>query len=500
MRENTNKAIAINSVILYIKLAIITITGLLTTRFALKALGVTDFGLFSVIGGIISFVGIFNTIMLTTSNRFLSVAIGRGIDSEINEQFNINLSIHTVIAVLTLLVAIPLGDIYIYHYINFDGDIESAITIFHYTIIGAVISFIGVPFTGFLVAKEKFLIFSIADSASHILKMLIAYILIFHFDNKLSIYAFTQAGLTAITSFVYFAYCWYKFGKYMRFRLVKNVRKYKEILGFSSWVAFGAFATIGRNQGAVLLVNAFFNTAMNTALGLANSVNMLLTQAAGTISQPMAPQITKSYASGNIERTRQLLVMSTKYTFVVMLVISTPFLARPEWLFTLWLGQVPPYVIEFSRLIIIDALVLSLNSGISNIIFASGKIKLYQVAINSLRLLSIVAAFIILKNGAPAYSVLIVYILFSLLIIITTQIVLHVTLGYSNSELIKKSYVPTLFSALVFLPFFFIRIFEFPFLDLLVKEGILLVIIYFIALSKTEKDKILLLIKKIIKR
>lgn len=155
MNENTNRAIAINSIILYFKLAIITVTGLLTTRFALQALGVNDFGLFSVIGSIISFITIFNTIMVATSNRFISVALGKGNNEVVNEQFNLCFLIHVVIAIFTLLIFIPLGDYYIKNYLNYTGDISTAVDVFRFSVIGSVISFIGVPYNGLLVAKKS---------------------------------------------------------------------------------------------------------------------------------------------------------------------------------------------------------------------------------------------------------------------------------------------------------------------------------------------------------
>lgn len=496
MKENTNKSIAINSIILYIKLLIITITGLLTTRFALQALGVIDYGLFSVVGGIISFVGIFNTVMLSVSNRFISVEIGKGDIKSINEQFNINLFIHVAIAILTLLLAIPLGDWYIYKYVNYAGDISNAISVFHYSVIGAIISFVGVPYNGVLIAKERFLIFSIAESFSHIVKMIIAYILIFHFENKLGVYAFSQAGLTAITTFIYYFYCKLHFSEIVKIKLCKKWQKYKEVFKFAGWVAFGAFATIGKNQGAALLINSFFNTIMNTALGLANTVSMLINQASSAIAQPIAPQITKSYASGDFNRCNELLIWSTKFTFFVTLIITLPFFTNADWIFTIWLGQVPPYLRQFTTLIIIDTLVLSLNSGISNIIFASGNIKNYQVITNVIRISSILAAFLVLKMGAPAFSLLYVYIIFSIVIVFSNQWILHRTLQYDNSVLFKKSYLPSLLVFLCLIPLFIIRVNIHPILQIIAQELYLIIVILIVGITSVERYHLIRFFKK----
>ena len=181
MQENTNRAIAINSIILYGKLAITTICSLLTTRFALQALGVVDYGLYAVLGGIISFISIFNTIMLSTSNRFIAVAIGKGDMDEANKQFNVNLSIHVAIAVFVLLIAYPIGDWYIPRYVNYEGPLSNAMMVYCISILCSAMSFVGVPYNGLLMAKEKFIVFSFVDVVSHILKLIVAWLLVFHF-------------------------------------------------------------------------------------------------------------------------------------------------------------------------------------------------------------------------------------------------------------------------------------------------------------------------------
>lgn len=494
MIENTNRTIAINAVILYIKLFLITICGLLTTRFALNALGVNDFGLFSLLGSIITFISVLNTVMISTSNRFISVAIGKGELRNINEQFNICRIIHVGIAILTFVVAIPLGDFYIQNYLHYDGSLSKAIDVYYLTIVGSIISFIGVPYNGLLIAKEKFLVFSITEVFTHTFK-LGATLLLFYFEEKLLIYAFIQGLMTATPTIIYHFYCRKKYSDIIAFIIPRDLKKYKEIFLFSGWVAYGAFATIGKSQGAQILVNSFFNTVMNTALGIANTVNGLLVTFAGSIAQPIMPQITKSYVAGNYLRCNDLLVMSTKYTFLLTLFISTPFLFGSHWILSIWLDKLPPYVLSFTSLVIVDTLVSSLNSGISNLIFASGKIKLYQISINTLRLLSIIVAYIALKFGCPAHTLLFVYILFSVIIFFVGQWVLHHTLNYDNHILWKHSYFPSFMVIVLMLPLFFVKIIPVDWMNIILIQIILLFIIMFIGLSKKERNSISKIIK-----
>jgi O-antigen/teichoic acid export membrane protein len=500
MQENTNKSIAINSIIMYVKMGISTICSLLTTRFALLALGISDFGLFSVLGGIISLINIFNTIMLSTSNRFLSVAVGKGNSSEINKIFNVNLSIFLLIALIVLLFAFPIGHWYIHNYLSYAGDINNAKMVFDISIIGSVISSVGIPYNGLLIAKEKFIVFSSVDILTHIVKLAVAYLLIYFFDSKLLIYTITLALMTALPTFVNAFYCKSRYPEYVSFRIIKDKKEYYQVLNFSGWVAYGAIATVGKQQGAALLVNVFFSTVMNAALGIATSINAYILLFTYGITQPIAPQITKSYAIGNSERTNDLLVMSSKAAFLITLLVSLPFLVSCNWILSIWLREVPAYAVSFTLLLIIDSIINSFNQGISNLLFASGKIKLYQLLINTLRIFAIIVAYYVLKAGHEPYFLFVTYIFFSLLIVVCTQWVLHHTLHYDNMILIRRSYIPSFTILFLLMPLVLLRYLDSPFINIVVAETYAILIVFNVALSKTEKLYVLKKVGNIFKR
>lgn len=496
MQENTNKAIAYNTVFLYARLVITAICGLFTTRFALQALGVTDFGLFSLLGSIISFMGIINTIMLSTSNRYIAVAIGKGDEEEIRKTFSVNVIIHCAIALITLVLALPVGDWYIHRFVNYEGSIEVAIWVYRLSIIGSVISFIGVPYNGLLMAKERFWVFCTTDSVIHILKLAAVIALVYYFEDKLMVYALIVMFTTALPTIVYYFYCRVRYSKLSQIILVTEPKRYNEIFGFSAWVAYGAVANVGKAQGAALLVNAFFNTIMNTALGVANTVNMLIGMVAQNITKSIAPQITKSYAVGNMDRCYQLMVASSKFSFFTMLLIAAPFLVETEYLLTLWLGQVPEYAVVFIRLIVIDALLTTLNAGISEIIFASGKIKFYQILVNTIWLCSIGVAYLVLRGGAPAYSLFGTYICFTMIVQIARQWVLHRTLHFNNWILIKRSILPAIMVAIMLVIYTLLSIKLHPILNILTMTLYLCGMIWLLGLSRQERKAILGLIQK----
>ena len=496
MAENTNRAIAINSIINYAKMGINTILALFTTKFALQVLGVVDYGLFAVLGSIISFIGIFNTSMLSTCNRFIAVAIGKGGNAEINKQFNVSLVIFIAIAVIMILVAFPIGEWYIHNYLVYEGSVENAEIVFVFSLFGSIISTLATPYNGLLLAKERFIVFSVVDVVSHIIRFVVVLMLVHNGDNKLIIYSAMMAFTTAAPLGVYWLYCRKHFYDYVKWSLPRDRKSYVKVLSFSGWVTYGAVACLVRNQGASVVVNKFFNTAMNSALGLANSLIAYIQLFAASITQPMQPQITKSYAAGNIERTNALLVMSTKASFLMMLFISTPFFVSGDWLLSIWLGDVPDHVLSFTILLIIDSLVLSFNSGISVLIFASGKIVFYQVLINTLRLLSIVAAYFFLKSGTPPEILFITYIAFSVLVVFSTQFCLRKILNHRTGYLMKKSYLPSLLILLVMIPVYMLSPDSIhPILRIMISLSILSILILLIGISKSERTSLYNVIK-----
>ena len=496
MLENTNKAIIINSSINYVKIVVNTILALFTTRFSLLALGVEDFGLFSVLGSVISFIGIFNTIMLPVCNRFITVAIGRGNIIEINKQFNVNVTIFLALAILLFVFAFPIGNWYVNYHINYDGELTNALIVYNISIVGSIISTLAIPFNGLLVAKERFFVFSLVEIISHFVKFVVTWILVSHFEAKLLIYTYVMAFMTIFPAIVYWLYCKKYFPEIVRWNIVKDKALYKDVFSFSGWVAYGAVACTARNQGANIIVNTFFNTVLNTALGIANNINVYVTMFAYNVAQPMLPQITKNYAAGNIDRTNELLIMSTKFSFLLMLFVAAPFFVSGDYLLGLWLGRVPDYAVAFTIFLVVDNLVLSFNSGLSNIIFASGKIALYQIVVNTLRLLSIVVAFFILNLGYEPYALFYTYIVFSFMVVVATQLCIRYTLSYDMKILFIRSYIPSFVVLVLFVPIVFFMDAFHPILRIIIAISYLVILDLFIGLSSKERNYFINKIRK----
>lgn len=447
--------------------------------------------MFAVVGGMVALMIIANSIMVSVSNRFIAVAIGKGDEAEINHTFNINLVIHTLIAVATLLVAIPIAHWYIAHYVNYAGGLLNVYLVCDISIVASVISFIGVPYNGLLLARERFIVYCSTDVGAALLKLVVTWLLIDHFEHKLLIYALTMAVMTAYPTAVFIAYCRHHFPDIVRFKPVHDINAYWNVLKFSFGVGIGTLMGMIKLQGTQLIINAFFNTAVNSAVAVANTVNRLIQMFANNISKSIAPQIYKSQAVGNERRYTYLVCLSSRVTYLVMLMVSLPFLLIPETLFGLWLKEVPDGTLVFSRLMIIDILIVSLNSGIVDLIFASGKIMEYQITVNILVALSVAAGFLAVKAGLGGESLFYCYILFSAIIFFIRPILMLRVVKFKVSALFKESYLPVFIVTILTAPTYLLRNHLNVWALLITSMLWYLAVVWTAGLNSTEKKKII---------
>lgn len=490
MKENSNIAVVVNSLIMYIRLAIISVCGLLYTRYGLLALGERDYGLFAVVGGIVALVAISNSIMISVSNRYIAVAIGKGDMEDANKIFNINLLIHIFIAISTILVALPITHWYIRNYINYGGNIQDVYMICDISVIASAISFVGVPFNGLLIARERFFVYCSTDVGSALLKLVVTYLLINHFEHKLLIYALTMAVMTAYPTGVFILYCKKHFAEITRFYLVRDVKAYVNVMRFSLGVGFGTLMGMIKLQGTQLLINTFFGTLVNSAIAVANTVNGMIQMFAQNISKSIVPQIYKSYAANDVARYTYLVCLSSRVTYLVMLMVSLPFLLIPDTLFALWLKTVPDGTITFSRLMIIDILIVSLNAGIVDLIFASGRIYLYQIVVNILIGISVLAGFLALRAGLSSEYLFYSYIFFSAIIFFIRPIIMLHEISFNIKALISESYLPVFYVTMLTMPLFLIKGLMNPWLLTFASMGWYLTVSFIVGLTKAEKNKI----------
>ncbi|MDO9185599.1 MAG: hypothetical protein Q7W13_06280 [Bacteroidia bacterium] len=456
MKDNTK--IVKNSGILYIKLGITSIISLFTSRIVLQSLGVSDFGLYSVVGGIVIMANILTPALVSTTFRYLAFEIGRENLNSANKVFNIGIILHIIFALVLFIFAETFGRYYIYNKLNIPIErLGDAMFVFHFSVLAIIFSIFSSPYQALIAAHEKFTVSAIIEIVSVILRLAIAIILFYYLGNRLRIYALLMAVSMAIPAILYMLYCYRKFTAIVLWNFQHEKSKYTEMLRFSGWMLLGGSASVGQVQGAALIINLFFGTILNASFGLANSINSIVLVFSKNLGQAAIPQITKSYSSGNTDRTMQIVCYISKYSFFLMLLPALPLLLETDFILKLWLKNVPEYTSIFCQLMIINALVNCLGAGIPTVIQAVGKIKYFQIIGSTISLLSLPIAYLFFKYGYPSFSILIVYIVSTFINVIVSQIILKKLINFDVKTFMKIAYLKIVYVVILVSPLFFIR-------------------------------------------
>jgi O-antigen/teichoic acid export membrane protein len=450
-----NKIIAKNSLILYTSLIVTSVLGLITTRYVLLYLGVSDFGLYSVVGGIVVVMGFINSALIATTYRFIAFEMGRNEGRDVNKIFNISLIIHVVMAVFLLLLAETVGVWYVRNHLTLEvGKLDDALVVFRLSVLATAINIISIPHQGFLTAIEKFSIRSAIDIQRSVFHLVLVMLLGVYGGNKLVGYAIITTILALVASGLLIIYCKTKHAHFVSFNFQKDKYKYREMLSFSAWTLIGGAASVGKDTGSQLIINSFFGTVLNASFGIANRLNSFVNMFALNLAQVAVPQITKSHSSGDSDRSRQLVTYIGKYTFFMVYLPTLPLLLETEFLLELWLDEVPTYTVEFCRLMLITNLISAPTAGFPAAIQASGRIKWFQLFMSIIMLLALPVSYILFKIGMQPSSILIVYTSTTLINLVVGIILMKRILNFDVAYLMKNAFLKIFIILCATLPLF----------------------------------------------
>ncbi len=478
---------------LFFRLLCTSVLSLFTARFLIKSLGSSDFGLYSVVGGIVLMMAFLNTVMSSTTFRFIAFEMGKGKNGDVNKILNISLVIHIILAFVVLIFTETLGVYYVNNHLNIlPGKLDDALFVLRLSAYATVFSIISIPYQGLITANEKFAAQTIIEIIRSILSFAVAFFLLSYDGNRLKIYAVLIAIVNVIPSFLLFGYAKKKFDDLVKWNFQRARSGYSEIVRYTGWLMFGTVSWVGQRQGSDLLVNSFFGTSLNASVGIANQVNSIVLVFARNLGHAAIPQITKSVSGEDENRTKNLVAYITKYTYYLMLLPALPILLETEFLLKTWLGDIPPFTVILCRLLIINALIECLSNGIPTVIMATGKVKLFMFLSGMISLIGLPIAYFLFKLGFPPYSIIVIYIIASAVNVIISQILLKSLINYDIKFFIRTAYLRILFVVLLLSPMFFIHhLFE-PSLYRFIISSIsstlaLISIIYLVGLEQGEK-------------
>lgn len=377
---SSNRQIAKNTIYLYIRTAITMLIALYTSRIILKELGVSDYGVYNVIGGTVAMLTALSATLSGATQRFITYSIGKGDIDYLKKIFTVSVKIHFLLAVVLLVIAETAGLWFINYKMNIpEGREFASKVVFHLSVISFIINILALPSNSAVIAYERFRFYAFVDIFRSISRLVLIFCISYLPFDRLITYGSIE--LLIIIAYVT-AYI-----SYVRINLSEcslskenSPTVYKEVLGFTGWSFLGTASSIVYTQGSNLLLNIFWGVLLNAAIGVTNQVLSAVTSFVSNFTLAVNPQITKSYAANNYDRTNDLIFFGSKISSFLLLLIGFPIVVNIPYILGIWLVEVPDYTVTFIRLALFSALINSYNNPFNCLMYATGDIKIYQIA------------------------------------------------------------------------------------------------------------------------
>lgn len=445
MEENfsANKRIARNSIFLSIRMVIVLAINLYTTRAVLSLLGVSDYGVFNVVCGFVTMFAFLNTSMSNGIVRFFNFELGKNGTDGALKVFNTSLYIQFFLAIFIIVVSETFGLWYLENKMIINPErMHAAHCIFHFSVSSFFFIILQAPFTAAVLAHERMDYFAIVNVIDAILKLLIVFLTPMFKTDNLIIYGALFALISVIDFALYFIYCICNFNE-IQFKRRFHKELFNSMLVFSGWNMFGSLSGVMKDQGINIVLNSFFGTIVNAAMGVAAQVNSGLQSFVQNLSVPVRPQVIQSYARGDIERTMSLTYSISKFSCLFLYFISLPILIEIDFILNLWLkGNVPENSSTFVLIIVVTSFFSNLNQAVSGVVHASGRMRLYQIAGGMTGILAVPIAYIVLYYGGKPETALLVSLLSMIIAQINALLILKRIVKYSIRHYLKKVILP----------------------------------------------------------
>lgn len=448
MAENNsqnNVRIARNTLFLYVRMAFVLVVSLYTSRVVLNTLGVVDYGVNNVVGGFVSMFAFLNASLAGGTQRFYNFEIGKGTEGGESRVYSTALRIQILLAIIVVVLVESFGLWYLYNVLVVPPErFFAACIVYHSAVLSLVLVILGIPYSAAIMAHEKLDFYALVGILDVLLKLGIVLLLPHLPYDKLISFAILTLIIHVVSFVLNFVYAKTKF-KGLVFQKQMDKKMFKEMLSFSGWNVFGTFAFMMRGQGLNMFLNYFFGPIINAARGIASQVSGAIHGFSTNILSSFRPQLVQSYAKGDYARTRRLMFSESKLCFLMLSVLSVPLLIELEFVLHLWLGDIfPDYTIPFTMWVFFDMLICSLNAPITQIAYATGALKPYQIAACIVNILLVLFAWAALAVGSGPTSVFIVTCVMSVVNQAVCVIVMSHHFDFGIKNYLKQVVLPCL--------------------------------------------------------
>lgn len=494
-RSNT---IVKNTLFMYFRMFITMVVSLFTVRVVLKTLGVVDYGVYNVIGGVVTTLAFITDVLANASQRFFAVEMGKNDIKKLQQTFGLILVAYLLVAVVLLILGETIGLWFVSNKMDIPvGRQAAAMVVYQFSLVAFLVGMVMSPFNAMIIAHERMNIYAYVSILQVFLKLGIVYLLVIIPYDKLIIYALLMFIIRVMISIIYIVICRRSFPESnFIFKWDKDI--FRSIFSYSSWTLLGTLAFIFNTQGLNILFNLFFGPVANAAYAIGNQVKTTINSFASNFFVATRPPIIKSYSEGDYTYTNKLFYFSSKIIFSLLFVMIVPLFAEVEYVLKLWLGNVEQYMPAFVRLMLIWAIVLSVSEPITAIVQAAGKVKIYHGLVDTFTLLTLPLTYFAFKLGLePQWGFLISIAIF-LIAHVMRLFVLRSFHNFSIREYTVKFILPSLLTLSITIGgiYAFRLISPNSLIAIFVAIFVAAVSIWLIEFDKDEKNYVLNIVKK----
>lgn len=399
--ETGVRRIAHNTLMLYLRMLLSVVVGLYTSRVVLQTLGIEDYGIYSLVGGIVSILGFLNSSMAGATSRFITYDLGLGDFAKLHQTFNAAFQSHLIIAFFIFLFAETIGLWLVNNYLDIPiNRYLAANCIYQFSILSAIVSITQAPYTAVVLAHEQMDVYAWLEILNVSLKLVIVWLLQLTESDKLIFYGFLFLLVTLLIRIIYRFFCHHQYPE-SHLCFVWHPQTFRKMLSFTGWNLYADASVTVRQQGVNILINRFFGVVINTSYGLASMVQGIFWTFGYNVIAAFRPQIIKQYSAGNYRRMQRLMEQASKFTMVSICLVTVPVFTEMPYLLRLWLGNVPSYTIVFCRILLLDNLLGLLNFIINLGAYSQGDIKMLSIVSGTLKFLCLPIIFVLFYYHFP---------------------------------------------------------------------------------------------------
>lgn len=435
-----NKRIAKNTAILYVRMLVMMFISFFTSRVMLNALGVDDYGINNVVGGLVSMFSLLSSSLSSSTSRFITFGLGQGDMKELKKIFSTTINIHIIIAIVVVIAIETMGVWFLNNKMNIPLErLYASNWVLQCSVVVFAVGLLSVPYNSAIIAHEKMTVFAYITIIDAVSKLAIVFAIYYYEGDRLILFSVLMMFQSVIRQLVYWIYCKQNFQECVYIK-VWDKKLNKSIFGFAGWNFIGASSAIMKDQGVNIAINLFTSPAVNAARGIAMQINGIINQFIGGFTTALNPQITKNYAFGDLARMHSLIFQGTRLSYYLFMFLSIPVFFEIEIILNIWLGQVPEHTILYARLILILSLTEILSYTLITAQLATGKIRNYQLVVGGLQMMNFPISYLFLYLGFFPEVTIIIAIIISQLCLFARLWFLRGMIKLSAKDYLNKVY------------------------------------------------------------